>query len=161
MRRTSKDSTETTATLEFSSTSITSFQIPIQKGSLEPWTKCSISTVLTESRTNSSISTNGTPGSTNEALGDTGTPDSHLDAAAWHVDGPNAIHPNASIENTTLGANVLIIAGARIEDAPVENSVTVPDATISGGEIRRSIVDEDTHVEDLDLAGAMIGTHTR
>jgi glucose-1-phosphate thymidylyltransferase len=53
------------------------------------------------------------------------------------------------------------MAGARLEDATVEESVIFPDATITDGQVRRSIVVEDTHVESLDLSGAVIGAHTK
>ena len=65
------------------------------------------------------------------------TPGSYLDAVDWFLESD------------------------RIEDATVENSVIFPEATITGDEVRRSIVDEDTHVKSLNLSGAVIGAHTR
>jgi glucose-1-phosphate thymidylyltransferase len=36
-----------------------------------------------------------------------------------------------------------------------------PDTTILDSDIRQSIIDRDTQVESLDLAGALIGAHTQ
>lgn len=60
-----------------------------------------------------------------------------------------------------LGENVQVMADAELEDVTVENSVIFPEATIHGGELRRSIIDQDTHMEGLNLSGAVIGAHTR
>jgi glucose-1-phosphate thymidylyltransferase len=96
-----------------------------------------------------------------EAWFDIGTPQSYLDAVDWYLDGDCYVHPDAELVDTALGENVQIMAGARLEDATVEESVIFPDATITDGQVRRSIVDEDTHVESLDLSGAVIGAHTK
>lgn len=57
-----------------------------------------------------------------------------------------------------------MLANATItDDATVTDSVVFPKATIVGGELRRSLVDTDTdtHIESLNLSGAVIGAHTR
>ncbi|PSQ36196.1 glucose-1-phosphate thymidylyltransferase [Halobacteriales archaeon QS_9_70_65] len=66
-----------------------------------------------------------------EAWFDIGTPESYLDAVAWYLDGGTYV-----------------------------SSIVFPEATIVGGELRRSIVDENTQVEGLNLSGAVIGAHT-
>ena len=96
-----------------------------------------------------------------EAWFDIGTPESYLDAVDWFLDGDTYVHPDAELVDTSLGDSVQILEGARIEEAIVENSAIFSEATIRGGEVRRSIVDEDTHVESLNLSGAVIGGHTR
>lgn len=47
-----------------------------------------------------------------------------------------------------------------IKDATVTDSVVFSEATIKDSELRRSLVDTDTHIESLTLSGAVIGAHT-
>jgi len=97
-----------------------------------------------------------------EAWFDIGTPESYLDAIAWHLDGDNYVHPKADVSDAELGENVQVLANATItDDATITDSVVFPEATIKGGELRRSLVDQDTHIESLELSGAVIGAHTR
>jgi len=96
-----------------------------------------------------------------EAWFDIGTPESYLDAVAWALDGRNLIAESASLEDVTLGENVHVMAGAEIADATVSESVVFPNATLRDCELRTSIVDEETHIEGVDLAGALVGAHTR
>ncbi|QLG26429.1 NDP-sugar synthase [Halorarum halophilum] len=91
---------------------------------------------------------------------DIGTPDSYLDAVAWELDGENLVHPDATVKNTTLGENVFVMAGAEITDSSLDESVVFRNATISNADVRRSIIDEETSVTGLDLAGALIGAHS-
>ena len=92
---------------------------------------------------------------------DIGTPESYLDAVAWHLGGDNYVDPSAEVTDANLGENVQILADAVVEDATVTESVVFPESTIKGGELRRSLVDTNTHVESLDLSGAVIGAHTQ
>ena len=92
---------------------------------------------------------------------DIGTPESYLDAVAWHLDGDNYVDPSADVTDAEVGENVQILADAVVEGATVTDSVVFPEATIKGGELRRSLVDTDTHVESLNLSGAVIGAHTQ
>ncbi|WP_306059957.1 NDP-sugar synthase [Natronococcus wangiae] len=96
-----------------------------------------------------------------EAWFDIGTPESYLDAIAWHLDDSHLIAESATLENATIGENVHVMAGATLIDADVEHSIVFPETTLEGTTIRRSIIDEKTHLADLDLAGALIGAHTR
>ncbi|QLG62929.1 sugar phosphate nucleotidyltransferase [Halorarum salinum] len=91
---------------------------------------------------------------------DIGTPESYLDAVAWELDGDNFVHPDATVENSTLGRNVHVMAGAEVVDSSLDESVVFDGATIRDADIRRSIIDEDTTVSGLDLAGALIGAHS-
>jgi glucose-1-phosphate thymidylyltransferase len=95
-----------------------------------------------------------------EAWFDIGTPESYLDAVAWHLDGDNYVHPDATIENGELTENVQVLANATVTDATLTDSVVFPDTTIEDSELRRSIVDAETHIESLNLSGAVIGAHT-
>jgi glucose-1-phosphate thymidylyltransferase len=91
---------------------------------------------------------------------DIGTPESYLDAVAWELDGENVIAESATVENTTVGENVHILDDAEIVNSSLDRSVVFPNATIRDGDVRESIIDRETHIEDLDLAGALIGAHT-
>ncbi|WP_207589820.1 sugar phosphate nucleotidyltransferase [Halomontanus rarus] len=88
---------------------------------------------------------------------DIGTPESYLDAVAWKLDGDRSIHPDATVEGTTIGANVYIMEGAHVENATVRDSVVFPDATIVDCTLERSIVATGADVQDVDLQSALIG----
>ena len=95
-----------------------------------------------------------------DAWFDIGTPESYLDAVAWHLDGESLIHDSATLENASIGDNVHVMADVTLENTNLDQAVIFPKATVRNGDIRRSIIDEGTHLEDLDLAGALIGAHT-
>ena len=65
------------------------------------------------------------------------------------------------IQPGNLGENVQILDNATVEDATLTDSVVFPDATIRHSELRRSLIDTDTHLESLSLSGAIIGAHTQ
>ena len=96
-----------------------------------------------------------------EAWFDIGTPESYLDAVSWYLDGGQLIHPSATVENSDLGENVHVMANAEIVDTELERAIVFPDATLHSCAIRSSIIDEETVLENLNLAGAQIGAHTR
>ncbi|ELY60410.1 Nucleotidyl transferase [Natronococcus amylolyticus DSM 10524] len=91
---------------------------------------------------------------------DIGTPESYLDAVAWHLDGESLIADSATLENATIGENVHVMDDVTLIDTELDHAVVFPEATIENGGVRRSIIDEGTRLEDLDLAGALIGAHT-
>ncbi|MFC6732012.1 MULTISPECIES: NDP-sugar synthase [unclassified Haladaptatus] len=91
---------------------------------------------------------------------DIGTPESYLEAIAWSLGGENIVADSASLDNVTLGENVLIMEGATLENVNVDQSVIFPNATIENCDLRECIIDEETHVANVDLAGALIGAHT-
>lgn len=96
-----------------------------------------------------------------EAWFDIGTPQSYLDAIAWHLDGEDAVHPSATVGNTELQGNVQIMDSATVTDSILEDTVVFPEATITDSEIRRSLIDNQTHIESFNLSGAVIGSHTQ
>jgi glucose-1-phosphate thymidylyltransferase len=91
---------------------------------------------------------------------DIGTPESYLDAVAWHLDGDVRIDDGATVESSTLKRNVHVMAGAEVVDSTLERTVVFPNATIHDADVRGSIIDEETRVENLDLADALIGAHS-
>ncbi|WP_254767228.1 sugar phosphate nucleotidyltransferase [Salinilacihabitans rarus] len=91
---------------------------------------------------------------------DIGTPESYLDAVGWHLDGDSLVAESATLDGASIGENVHVMEGATIEESNLDHAVIFPDATVRNGDIRRSIIDEGTHLENLDLAGALIGAHT-
>jgi glucose-1-phosphate thymidylyltransferase len=92
---------------------------------------------------------------------DIGTPESYLDAVEWALGGENHVAEGATVEDTELGSNVLVLSGSEIRDSELDRSVVFRNATITGSDIRNSIVDEETRLENLDLSGALIGSHSR
>ena len=95
-----------------------------------------------------------------EAWFDIGTPESYLEAVAWALDGENVIADSATIENADLGENVHVMANAHVTDSSLSGSIVFPETRVDGCTVQDSIVDRGTHIEDLDLAGALIGAHT-
>jgi len=91
---------------------------------------------------------------------DIGTPESYLDAVAWHLDGDVRVHPDATVTDSELHGNVHVMDGAEVENSTLERTVVFPNATIRDADVRRSIIDEETRVENLDLADALIGAHS-
>ncbi|MFD1684451.1 sugar phosphate nucleotidyltransferase [Halobellus litoreus] len=91
---------------------------------------------------------------------DIGTPESYLEAVSWHLGGETYVHDDATVENSELGANVHVMAGASVTDSRLERSVVFSDAVIRDADIRNTIVDKDTHIENLDLSNALIGAHS-
>ncbi|ELZ13129.1 nucleotidyl transferase [Haloterrigena salina JCM 13891] len=91
---------------------------------------------------------------------DIGTPESYLDAVGWHLDGDSLVADSATLENASVGDNVHVMGDVTLENTDLDHAVIFPDATVRDADIRRSIIDEGTHLEELDLAGALIGAHT-
>ena len=96
-----------------------------------------------------------------EAWFDIGTPESYLDAIAWYLDGDSVIAESATVERSTIGENVHVMAGAEILDSTLDRSIVFENATVDGCEVHGTIIDEGTRIENIDLAGALIGAHTR
>ncbi len=96
-----------------------------------------------------------------EAWFDIGTPESYLDAVAWYLDGDSYVAESATLEDTTIGENVHVMADAVLENTTLDHAVVFPDVTLRNAEIRGSIIDENTLLEDVNLAEALIGAHTQ
>ena len=92
---------------------------------------------------------------------DIGTPESFLEAVEWELDGDSVIAESATVERSTIGENVHVMAGAEIADATLDRSLVFEDAVVRGCEIHDTIIDEETRIENVNLAGALIGAHTR
>jgi glucose-1-phosphate thymidylyltransferase len=96
-----------------------------------------------------------------DAWFDIGTPENYLDAVAWHLDGENRVHPDATLEDTTVGGNVHVMADAEVEGSHLDRSVVFEEATIADGDVRDSIVDEQANIEDVDLAESLVGAYSQ
>ncbi len=92
---------------------------------------------------------------------DIGTPESYLEAVAWALDGESIIDNDATIEDTTVGANVHVMGDAVVRDSTLDGSLVFPGAVVEDCEVRETIIDRETHVAHLDLAGALIGAHSQ
>ncbi|ESP89393.1 sugar phosphate nucleotidyltransferase [Candidatus Halobonum tyrrellensis] len=95
-----------------------------------------------------------------DAWFDIGTPESYLEAVAWSLGGDNYVHPDATVENSEMGDNVHVMAGAEVTDSSLDRSVVFENAIIRDADIRESIIDEETIIDGLDLSGALIGAHS-
>jgi glucose-1-phosphate thymidylyltransferase len=91
---------------------------------------------------------------------DIGTPESYLDAVDWYLDGDVHVDPTATVEEANLRSPVHVMAGADVVDSTLERTVVFPNATIRDADVRGSIIDEETRIENLDLADALIGAHS-
>jgi glucose-1-phosphate thymidylyltransferase len=91
---------------------------------------------------------------------DIGTPESYLEAVRWALDGASVVADSATVEGTEIGDNVHVMADAHVEDSQLHETVIFPAATIRNCEVRDSIVDRETHIENIDFSGALIGAHT-
>jgi glucose-1-phosphate thymidylyltransferase len=91
---------------------------------------------------------------------DIGTPESYLEAVGWALDGATVVAQDATVSDSQLGENVHVMGGATVEHSTVQSSVIFPDATVVDCEIHDTIIDRETHVAHLDLAGALIGAHS-
>ncbi len=91
---------------------------------------------------------------------DIGTPESYLDAVAWTLDGDSLVADDATVENTVLGEDVHVMDGAEVVDSSLDRAVVFPDATLYECDVRESIIDRDTRLENIDFSGALVGAHT-
>ena len=91
---------------------------------------------------------------------DIGTPESYLDAVAWKLGGENIVADDATVEDSELGENVHVMAGATVEGSTLDHSIVFEDAAVVETDLEDSIVDENSDVERLNLAGALIGAHS-
>jgi len=96
-----------------------------------------------------------------DAWFDIGTPESYLDAVSWYLGDDAVVHPDATVDDSEIGENVHVMADAEVTGSSLSESVVFPDATVRDADLRRSIVDEETVVEGLDLSGALVGAHSR
>jgi glucose-1-phosphate thymidylyltransferase len=92
---------------------------------------------------------------------DIGSPKSYLEAVSWALDGESVVADDAAIEDSDLGADVHVMSGATVTDSELSGSIVFSDARIDDCTARDSIVDEGTHIEGLDLSGALVGAHTK
>ena len=92
---------------------------------------------------------------------DVGTLESYLDAVAWRLDGESLVANSATLENSTIGSNVHVMADVTLIDTEVERAVIFPDATLEAATVHRSVVDEGASLGRIDLHDAMIGAYTQ
>jgi glucose-1-phosphate thymidylyltransferase len=92
---------------------------------------------------------------------DIGTAASYLDAVEGYLEGDNYVNDEAVVENSELGENVHVMAGAHIENSTVDRSVVFPNATIVDADLSDSIVDEEARVEHLDLTESLVGAYSK
>ncbi|WP_418282423.1 sugar phosphate nucleotidyltransferase [Halorubrum sp. DTA98] len=91
---------------------------------------------------------------------DIGTAASYLDAVEYALDGGTLVHDDATVTDSTLGDVVHVMAGATVTDSSLERTVVFPNTEITDCDVRNSVIDESATLENLDLSGALIGSHT-
>ena len=91
---------------------------------------------------------------------DIGTPESYLDAVSWYLDGGTFVHDDAVVDDTDLGANVHVMAGAEVTGAELDRTVVFGDATIRDADLTETIVDEHARVEGVDLSESLVGAYS-
>jgi glucose-1-phosphate thymidylyltransferase len=96
-----------------------------------------------------------------EAWFDIGTPASYLEAVSWALNGSNVVAESATVSDSVVDADSHVMAGAHVENSVVRGSVVFPGARVVDSEIHDTIIDEQTTIENMDLAGALIGAHTQ
>ena len=92
---------------------------------------------------------------------DIGTPESYLDAVAYELDGDSHIHPDATVENSEVGENVHVMAGAEVHDSRLAETVVFPNSRVQNADLRRSAVDEEAVVTGVELVGSLVGSHSQ
>jgi glucose-1-phosphate thymidylyltransferase len=92
---------------------------------------------------------------------DIGTPESYLDAVAWALDGGSVVADTATVEQSHIGENVHVMAGATVTDSTLSNSLVFPGATVEDADLSESIVDREALVRRLSASGAIVGAHSR
>lgn len=96
-----------------------------------------------------------------EAWYDIGTPEAYLEAVAWKLGGDAVVHEDATVENSELGENVHVMAGAEVVDSTVSDSVVFPNARIEDSSVADSIVDEESEVVGKSLSGSLVGSYSQ
>jgi glucose-1-phosphate thymidylyltransferase len=95
-----------------------------------------------------------------DAWFDIGEPEAYLETVAFHLDGGTKVDPSATVTDSDLGENVLILGDAEVTDASLEETVVFSGAEIDGARIEESIVDEQAVVDGVDLSGSLVGAYT-
>jgi glucose-1-phosphate thymidylyltransferase len=92
---------------------------------------------------------------------DIGTPENYLRAVRWALDGDRLVADSATVEDSTLGENVHVMADATVRDSTIEDSLVFSNATVDEADLRDSIIDSEAVVRDLALSGALVGAHSQ
>ena len=92
---------------------------------------------------------------------DIGTPDAYLEAVEHALDGEALVHPDAIVENSTLDGTVHVMRGAEVVDSTLSETVVFPNGRVTDADLHRSIIDEESVVAGLDMAGALVGAHSQ
>jgi len=89
---------------------------------------------------------------------DVGTRPFYLDANAYLLEESYA-EEGATVENSELGEGVYVMGGATVEDSNLENCVVFGDTEIRESSLLDTIVDTTAVLENVDISGALVGTH--
>ncbi|CAJ51798.1 sugar phosphate nucleotidyltransferase [Haloquadratum walsbyi] len=92
---------------------------------------------------------------------DIGTPESYLDAVSWYLDGETFIDDTATVEDSTLGNNVHLMAGASVVDSELERTVVFENTNIDAATVSDSVIDEESSIEAVDLTETLVGSYSQ
>jgi glucose-1-phosphate thymidylyltransferase len=96
-----------------------------------------------------------------DAWFDIGEPEAYLETVAFHLDGDAKVASGATVTDSEIGENVLILEDAKVTDASLAETVVFSGAEITGATLEGSIVDEEAVVDGIDLSGSLVGAYTR
>jgi glucose-1-phosphate thymidylyltransferase len=92
---------------------------------------------------------------------DIGTPESYLDAVSWYLDGETFIDDTATVEDSMLGNNVHLMAGASVVDSELERTVVFENTNIDAATVSDSVIDEESSIEAVDLTETLVGSYSQ
>lgn len=92
---------------------------------------------------------------------DIGTPESYLDAVSWYLDGETFIDDTATVEDSTLGNNVHLMAGTSVVDSELERTVVFENTDIDAATVSDSVIDEESNIEAVDLTETLVGSYSQ
>jgi len=91
---------------------------------------------------------------------DIGEKDSYLDTVEWRLDDGSFVHPDATVQNSNLGAAVQVMAGAEVTDSTLDRTVVFPGANVHDCDIDETILDSDVELEGLRITNALVSEVT-
>jgi glucose-1-phosphate thymidylyltransferase len=91
---------------------------------------------------------------------DIGEPAAYLDTVAFTLDGGTRVDSDATVADTTLAENVLVLEGAEVTGAHLSDTVVFPEATVRDARLDRCLVDRQAVVDGVDLSGSLVGEYT-
>lgn len=91
---------------------------------------------------------------------DVGTQETYLDAVeVYQANGPT-IAPDAHIENSDIGPDVIVKSGVTIKNSTISKSVIFQNVTIEDATIENALIDEDVTLSTIEICGSRLGVYS-